>query len=220
MSCSLPFRNALGAYGAQKHGGQGARPLEPRADRRGWKSLMVLWWALDGITGRWINRDPMRETAGLNLYGYASQRPISYVDPLGLYDCKYQISTHTETCTPDDPSNPTFSSSHFVSGNDDESDANGNSCQNNSNCKAVPNSGPIPPGTYDIGNRTTPGGGRRNLTPEEGTDTQNRTNFQTHGCSDPATCSEGCIAATTNKTRDEFNNNMDKENHNTLHVVP
>jgi hypothetical protein len=45
--------------------------------------------------------------------------------------------------------------------------------------------------------------------------------FQTHGCGDPATCSDGCIAFTTNADRDEFNENMSlEEGQNTLTVVP
>ena len=32
--------------------------------------------ALDGSTGRWINRDPIREFGGFNLYGYVDANPI------------------------------------------------------------------------------------------------------------------------------------------------
>lgn len=38
--------------------------------------------------GRWLNRDPMEEQAGSNLYGYVENDPISYTDPLGLEKCK------------------------------------------------------------------------------------------------------------------------------------
>jgi RHS repeat-associated protein len=33
---------------------------------------------------RWINRDPMQEAGGLNLYEFASNNPLSKSDPLGL----------------------------------------------------------------------------------------------------------------------------------------
>jgi RHS repeat-associated protein len=41
--------------------------------------------AYDSDSGRWLNRDPIGERGGLNLYGYVGNNPISYVDPLGLF---------------------------------------------------------------------------------------------------------------------------------------
>jgi RHS repeat-associated protein len=38
----------------------------------------------DGNTGRWINRDPIRETGGINLYNYVGANTISRIDPKGL----------------------------------------------------------------------------------------------------------------------------------------
>jgi len=38
----------------------------------------------DASTGRWLNRDPIAEKGGLNLYEYVSDDPIRYVDILGL----------------------------------------------------------------------------------------------------------------------------------------
>lgn len=34
--------------------------------------------------GRWLNRDPIRESGGLNLYAYCGNDPLSQIDPLGL----------------------------------------------------------------------------------------------------------------------------------------
>jgi RHS repeat-associated protein len=34
--------------------------------------------------GRWMNRDPIAEAGGINLYGYVGNNPISGVDPFGL----------------------------------------------------------------------------------------------------------------------------------------
>jgi RHS repeat-associated protein len=34
--------------------------------------------------GRWLNRDPLVERGGLNLYGFVGNEPISFIDPLGL----------------------------------------------------------------------------------------------------------------------------------------
>src|SRR5205085_2312036 len=36
--------------------------------------------------GRWINRDPIGEFGGLNLYGFVGNDPVGYVDPFGLSD--------------------------------------------------------------------------------------------------------------------------------------
>jgi insecticidal toxin complex protein TccC len=33
---------------------------------------------------RWINRDPIGEMGGLNLYGFVGNSPLIYVDPYGL----------------------------------------------------------------------------------------------------------------------------------------
>jgi RHS repeat-associated protein len=35
--------------------------------------------------GRWINRDPIGEAGGLNLYGFAWDNPLSYIDPNGEF---------------------------------------------------------------------------------------------------------------------------------------
>ncbi len=34
-------------------------------------------------TGRWLNRDPIGENGGPNLYGYVGNDPVNKVDPLG-----------------------------------------------------------------------------------------------------------------------------------------
>lgn len=34
--------------------------------------------------GQWINRDPIGEAGGLNLYGFVGNNPVKYVDPYGL----------------------------------------------------------------------------------------------------------------------------------------
>ena len=36
------------------------------------------------FTTRWLNRDPIEENGGLNLYEYVGWNPIDSIDPLGL----------------------------------------------------------------------------------------------------------------------------------------
>jgi RHS repeat-associated protein len=52
------------------------------------KSGLVLTWyrAYDPDTGRWLSRDPIAESGGINLYGYVGNDPVNGVDPWGLHD--------------------------------------------------------------------------------------------------------------------------------------
>jgi hypothetical protein len=38
----------------------------------------------DPSTGRWLQRDPIGEAGGLNLYGFVDNNPVNFVDPLGF----------------------------------------------------------------------------------------------------------------------------------------
>lgn len=157
----------------------------------------------------------------MNIYAYVRNSPVKRNDPFGLYSCTYDVSEHRMTCTPNDPGNPPFDDDRWVSGNN--SDPSCPDCQNNPDRINVQNHGPVVPGSYGIGAQRA-GSSRRNLDPSPQTQQTlnaiSRGAFQTHGCSDPATCSNGCIAATTNATRDEFNRLMSLETDNSLQVVP
>ena len=51
------------------------------------KSGIYLTWfrQYDPNLGRWLNRDPIGERGGINLYGYVTNNPTNVTDPLGLF---------------------------------------------------------------------------------------------------------------------------------------
>jgi hypothetical protein len=124
-----------------------------------------------------------------------------FADPTGLYQCTYTIASHSMSCTPNDPSHPSFQSDQFVSGYNQSSSCP--DCQDNPGRTGVPDHGPLPATDYSIGQQH--GLSRRDLTPVDPTRMGGRFAMQLHGCRNPATCSNGCIAAVTNRVRDLLN---------------
>jgi uncharacterized protein RhaS with RHS repeats len=55
----------------------------------------------DPDTGRWLSRDPIEEAGGLNLYAYAGNNPVNFIDPIGLADL-INDSPYTSEFDPDD----------------------------------------------------------------------------------------------------------------------
>ena len=45
---------------------------------------LATYRAYNPATARWLNRDPIREAGGLNIYAYVNGDPVNFVDPLGL----------------------------------------------------------------------------------------------------------------------------------------
>jgi len=66
--------------------------------------------------GRWLSRDPIEEEGGINLYRYVSNRPVTAVDPLGLWDGAWdgvdpfapdnETAEPCEAAAPNKPGNP------------------------------------------------------------------------------------------------------------------
>jgi RHS repeat-associated protein len=54
-----------------------------RDDSTGWSNYGFRFYVPE--LGRWINRDPIEEKGGVNLYGFVGNRPIDQVDKLGQH---------------------------------------------------------------------------------------------------------------------------------------
>ncbi len=175
----------------------------------------------DPKVGRFISKDPIGFAAGdVNLYRYVGNNPKNAIDVFGLYECTYYIKEHSMVCFPNILPHPLFESDNFVSGNNNILGPLKNNCQNNPEWTNVPFHGPIPVGDYTIMPQRV-NSSRRDLEPSPLNFMCGRDSFQIHGCGDPASCSEGCIAATTNQARDSFNSLMSlEEGQNIMHVRP
>ena len=58
---------------------------------------LATYRVFDGVSGRFINKDPDGERGGLNLYGYGKAYPLRFVDRLGLCPCQGQESGQLST---------------------------------------------------------------------------------------------------------------------------
>jgi RHS repeat-associated protein len=67
---------------------------------------LTVFRAYDPNLGRWINRDPVEEAGGINLYEYVLNNPILFNDFLGLCPCPSQGGLPTTAPTPTTPDPP------------------------------------------------------------------------------------------------------------------
>jgi RHS repeat-associated protein len=61
---------------------------------------LAVYRPYDPDTGRWLSRDPIQESGGINLYGYVGNGPVGLIDPMGLawdewriWDIRFSDST-------------------------------------------------------------------------------------------------------------------------------
>lgn len=72
--------------------------------------VLAPYRAYEPSLGRWLNRDPIGERGGVNLYGYVGDNPVNRVDPLGLSAQTQPIPTFPIFTIPiDSPANNTLS---------------------------------------------------------------------------------------------------------------
>jgi uncharacterized protein RhaS with RHS repeats len=98
-----------------------------------------------------MNRDPLGEEGGINLYGFVGGDPVNAVDPWGLAKCTYSISKHTMICVSNTADDPSFigpdeqrqvGPEGVFSGQDE--------CENEPECVDESGKGPVVPGNYNM----------------------------------------------------------------------
>jgi len=156
--------------------------------------------------GRWTSPNPRGFIDGPNLYAYVGNDPVSRLDPTG-HDWIYRQSTGELSHQPTDEQG----------GGPPEPIATGYAGRgeglNNPDRQAEQGVGPIPQGTYDIGeprNGRNTGPATMNLDPVEETNTFGRDLFRIHGdnARGDRSASEGCVILPRG-VRDDIGNSND-----------
>ncbi len=73
-----------GSYGGDFDFGYTGNYFHPSATGAAAGLELALYRAYSPDLGRWVNRDPIGEEGGINLYGFVGNDPIDFFDPLGL----------------------------------------------------------------------------------------------------------------------------------------
>jgi RHS repeat-associated protein len=153
----------------------------------------------DPEVGRFINKDPIGFGGGdLNLYAYAGNNPVNFVDPVGLR-CACSQSTGQMTCVNDQTGQIYYNETGY---------SGTGAGRNNPDMQDIPNTGPIPRGSWQMGSPyDSPNTGRNTitLTPLQGNecfDTERDCNsFRVHGNNARNDASLGCIILPPNRTQ-------------------
>jgi RHS repeat-associated protein len=106
----------------------------------------------DPSTGRFTSEDSEGFDAGPNFYRYVSNNTLNEVDPFGLADCFYRISTHMLRCV----SRKNRGAPPVIVGPTNVSSGNG-ACKDNPKCADKLFTGPIKPGGYKMNPDTRKG---------------------------------------------------------------
>jgi RHS repeat-associated protein len=77
-----PFGNVTEMAGAEAAENPWRFSTKPVEAGTGWLYYGYRWY--DAENGRWVNRDPIEESGGVNLYGFVGNDGISEIDLLGL----------------------------------------------------------------------------------------------------------------------------------------
>jgi RHS repeat-associated protein len=106
----------------------------------------------DPLIGRFLSEDPSQFARGVSLYTYVFNDPANEVDPSGLAECLYRISSHTLQCV----SRTNIKSPPIVVGPESVSSGSG-PCKDEPACIPLRGIGPIVPGEYRMNRDSRPG---------------------------------------------------------------
>ncbi|CAG1065975.1 Putative deoxyribonuclease RhsC [uncultured bacterium] len=151
----------------------------------------------DPEAGRFVSKDPIGFAGGdVNVFSYVQDNPVNLKDPTGLR-CTYSQSTGQMTCVSDQTGVKYYNETGY---------SGTGAGRDNPNMQAVPNVGPIPRGSWEIGSPYTSSNTGRNtipLTPLTGNECFNTgrdcNSFRAHGNNKQNDASHGCIILPPNR---------------------